>query len=71
MPRGKGVKLQTYREGALRDAIAFPQAEGAAWIDTAGRTHTWPEWRDWLGKRAGAGKLAPRGFPASKRFRPR
>ncbi|HEX3365014.1 DNA topoisomerase IV subunit A [Phenylobacterium sp.] len=71
MPRGKGVKLQTYREGGLRDAIAFAEAEGAAWIDTAGRTHTWPEWREWLGKRAAAGKLAPRGFPASKRFRPK
>jgi topoisomerase-4 subunit A len=71
MPRGKGVKLQSYREGALRDATAFSEAEGAAWIDGAGRTHGWPEWRDWLGKRAGAGKLAPRGFPASKRFRPR
>ena len=71
MPRGKGVKLQTYREGGLRDAIAFPQADGAAWIDTAGRTHGWADWREWLGKRAGAGKLAPRGFPASKRFRPK
>src|ERR1700761_582559 len=71
MPRGKGVKLQSYREGGLRDATAFPATEGAAWIDTAGRTHTWPEWREWAGKRAGAGKLAPRGFPASKRFRPR
>jgi topoisomerase-4 subunit A len=45
--------------------------QGTAWIDPAGRTHSWPEWREWLGKRAGAWKLAPRGFPASKRFRPR
>ena len=71
MPRGKGVKLQTYREGGLRDATAFAEADGAAWIDGAGRTHVWAEWREWSGKRAGAGKLAPRGFPASKRFRPR
>ena len=71
MPRGKGVKLQSYREGGLRDATAFAQADGAAWIDSGGRNHTWDDWRDWLGKRAGAGKLAPRGFPASKRFRPR
>jgi topoisomerase-4 subunit A len=71
MPRGKGVKLQAYREGGLRDATAFNADEGASWIDPAGRTHGWPEWRDWLGKRAGAGKLAPRGFPASKRFRPK
>jgi len=71
MPKGKGVKLQAYREGGLRDALAFAEAAGAAWIDGAGRTHAWDAWRDWLGRRAGAGKLAPRGFPASKRFRPR
>ncbi|THD65045.1 DNA topoisomerase IV subunit A [Phenylobacterium sp.] len=71
MPRGKGVKLQSYREGGLRDATAFAAEAGASWIDTAGRTHGWAEWREWLGKRAGAGKLAPRGFPASKRFRPK
>jgi topoisomerase-4 subunit A len=71
MPRGKGVKLQTYREGGLRDATAFPESEGAAWIDSGGRNHSWDDWRDWVGKRAGAGKLSPRGFPASKRFRPK
>ncbi len=71
MPRGKGVKLQTYREGGLRDATAFAEADGAAWIDSGGRNHSWDDWREWLGKRAAAGKLSPRGFPASKRFRPR
>ena len=71
MPRGKGVKLQSYREGGLRDASAFAEADGAGWIDTAGRSHGWADWREWIGKRAGAGKLAPRGFPAGKRFRPR
>jgi topoisomerase IV subunit A len=71
MPRGKGVKLQGYREGGLRDAIVFTSAEGAAWTDGAGRARAWPEWRDWVGRRAAAGKLAPRGFPSSKRFRPR
>jgi len=71
MPRGKGVKLQSYREGGLRDALAFKAEDGAAWIDQAGRTRVWPEWREWLGRRAASGKVAPRGFPASKRFRPR
>ncbi|MFN3514649.1 MAG: DNA topoisomerase IV subunit A [Phenylobacterium sp.] len=71
MPRGKGVKLQSYREGGLRDAAIFKAEEGASWIDSAGRTRVWPEWRDWLGKRAAAGKLAPKGFPTSKRFRPK
>jgi len=71
MPRGKGVKLQSYREGALRDAAAFKADEGLATVDASGRTRLWPEWREWAGRRAGAGKLAPKGWPANKRFRPR
>lgn len=70
MPRGKGVKLQSYREGGLRDALAFDAEAGPAWIDAAGRNRAWTDWRDWLGKRAASGKIAPRGFPATKRFRP-
>jgi topoisomerase-4 subunit A len=70
MPRGKGVKLQSYREGGLRDALAFDAEAGPAWIDAAGRNRAWTDWKDWLGKRAGSGKLAPKGFPSSKRFRP-
>ena len=71
MPRGKGVKLQSYREGGLRDAAAFKAEEGMTTVDASGRTRVWPDWREWLGRRAAAGKLAPRGFPASKRFRAR
>jgi topoisomerase-4 subunit A len=71
LARGKGVKLQSYRQGGLRDAQAFAASEGAAWSDAAGRTRQWPEWRQWLGRRAGAGRMVPKGFPASKRFAPR
>ena len=71
MPRGKGVKLQAYREGGLRDALAFDSADGCSWVDSAGRTRAWPEWRDWVGRRAASGKTAPRGFPTGRRFRPR
>ncbi len=71
MPRGKGVKLQGYREEGLRDAILFNADVGAAWVDSAGRNREWPEWRDWIGKRAASGKVVPKGFPASKRFRPK
>jgi topoisomerase-4 subunit A len=70
MPRGKGVKLQSYREGGLRDGLVFTAADGAAWTDAAGRTRSWTDWRDWLGRRASAGRLAPKGFPANRRFRP-
>jgi topoisomerase-4 subunit A len=71
MPRGKGVKLQSYREGGLRDVMPFTAAEGLSWITSDGRSRAWPDWRDWFGRRAGSGKLAPRGFPTSKRFRPK
>ena len=70
MPRGKGVKLQAYREGGLRDGVVVTAEAGASWIDSAGRNRVWAEWRDWVAKRAAAGKLAPKGFPATKRFKP-
>ena len=71
MPRGKGVKLQSYKEGGLRDAVVFKADEGGDWIDTAGRRRDWKEWREWAGRRAAAGRLAPKGFPANRRFTPR
>jgi topoisomerase-4 subunit A len=71
MPRGKGVKLQSYREGGLRDAMLFNADGGAAWVDGAGRNREWPDWREWLGKRAASGRLVPKGFPTAKRFRPK
>jgi topoisomerase-4 subunit A len=40
-----------------------------AWIDSAGRTRAVPEWPDYRGKRAAAGRLAPRGFSRSGRFK--
>ncbi|HWE46276.1 MAG TPA: DNA topoisomerase IV subunit A [Caulobacteraceae bacterium] len=62
MGRGKGVKLQAYREGGLRDAMTFAKAAGPEWIDSAGRRRSWPDWQDYLGKRAQAGRVAPRGM---------
>ncbi|MEO8812858.1 MAG: DNA topoisomerase IV subunit A [Caulobacteraceae bacterium] len=71
MAKGKGVRLQSYREGGLRDLMTFDAEAGATWTDAAGRVRAWPDWRAWLGRRAGAGRAAPKGFAASRRFRPR
>ena len=69
MPRGKGVKLQTYRgKDALADAMTFFSEDGLFVRDAAGRSRGFPEWQEWLGKRAQAGKVAPKGFPKSGRF---
>jgi topoisomerase IV subunit A len=68
MARGKGVKMQAYKDGGLADAIVFDAAEGLSWIDSAGRTRAVPEWKDYRGKRGAAGHLAPKGFSRSGRF---
>jgi topoisomerase-4 subunit A len=68
MARGKGVRLQRYKDGGLSDATTFTLAEGLRWKDPAGRTRTETELADWLGNRATAGKMAPRGFPRDNRF---
>jgi topoisomerase-4 subunit A len=72
MARGKGVRLQRYKDGVLSDVRVFQRGEGLSWLDSAGRTFTLPvtELGDWLGQRAQAGRLAPRGFPKSNRFGP-
>ena len=68
MGRGKGVRLQKYKDGGLSDATTFTLAEGLSWLDPAGRTRTETELAEWIGKRAGTGRMAPRGFPRDNRF---
>jgi topoisomerase-4 subunit A len=70
MARGKGVRLQKYKDGGIADAKTFVIAEGLTWKDSAGRTFTVtkPELNDWIGNRAEAGRLPPRGFPKNNRF---
>jgi len=72
MGRGKGVILQRYKDGGLSDLRVFKKADGLSWLDPAGRTFTLPfaELRDWVGQRAQAGRLVPRGFPKSNKFGP-
>ena len=68
MGRGKGVRLQKYKDGGLSDARTFVLADGLSWHDPAGRTRTETDLAEWLGKRASAGRMAPRGFPRDNRF---
>jgi topoisomerase-4 subunit A len=68
MGRGKGVRLQRYKDGGLSDATTFELARGLSWKDPAGRTRTETDLTEWLGKRATAGRMAPRGFPRDNRF---
>ncbi len=67
MTRGKGVILQRFADGKLADVRVFKKADGLTWLDSAGRTFTlsWSELRDWVGVRAQAGRVVPKGFPRS------
>ena len=67
MARGRGVILQRYAEGTLSDVRVFNRAEGLTWHTGAG-VRTEHAFADWVGKRAQAGRKAPRGFPKSNRF---
>ena len=66
--RGKGVRLQKYKDGGLSDVTTFDLNEGLKWLDPAGRTRTETELAEWVAKRATAGRMAPRGFPRDNRF---
>ncbi|PNE12952.1 MAG: DNA topoisomerase IV subunit A [Beijerinckiaceae bacterium] len=70
MARGKGVRLQKYRDGGLSDAKVFYLDQGLTWKDSAGRTFGVgaSDMRDWMGNRAEAGRLPPKGFPKNNRF---
>jgi topoisomerase-4 subunit A len=70
MARGKGVRLQRYRDGGVSDAKTFRLDDGLTWKDSSGRTWTVAngELRDWIGNRAEAGRLPMKGFPKNNRF---
>ena len=67
MTRGRGVQLQSYRDGGLADVKVFTRKEGLSWA-LGERTRVETDLRAWVGSRAGAGKAPPNGFPRSNRF---
>jgi topoisomerase-4 subunit A len=70
MARGKGVRLQKYKDGGAADARVFKKADGLTWSDSSGREFNRPisELKEWIGDRAQAGRLPPQGFPRHGKF---
>lgn len=70
MARGRGVRLQKYKDGGLSDVAVFEAKAGLTWKDSAGRefSATMKELAEWQGNRADAGRLPPKGFPKSNKF---
>ncbi len=68
MARGKGVRLQKFKDGGLSDATTLNLKSGLTWIDSSDRGWTVTDLAEWLGDRAQSGKLPPKGFPKNNRF---
>ncbi len=70
MARGKGVRLQRYKDGGVADAKVFKLSDGLSWKDSAGRSFSVEkrELKEWIGNRAEAGRLPPKGFPRNNKF---
>lgn len=70
MARGRGVRLQKYKDGGLSDVTVFDAKAGLTWRDSAGREFSaaMKELAEWQGTRADAGRLPPKGFPKSNKF---
>ncbi len=70
MTRGKGVRLQKYKDGGLGDVKCFTLKEGLIAYDRSNRARTFSanDLKDWRGERAQAGRLPPKGYPSGYRF---
>jgi topoisomerase-4 subunit A len=68
MTRGKGVRLQKFKDGGLSDARAFRLKDGLSWTDASGRNFAVSDLKEWIGERAQAGRLPPKGFPKNNKF---
>jgi len=67
MGRGKGVILQRYAKGGLKDVTSVLLSEGLKWHTGAG-TRCEKNITPWIGKRGQSGQLTPKGFPRSNQF---
>ncbi len=66
MARGRGVILQRYKDGGTADAKVFTLKEGLTW-KTGDRERTDTDLKEWVGERAQAGRLPPKGFSRDAR----
>jgi topoisomerase-4 subunit A len=66
MARGRGVILQRYKDGGCADAKVFKLKDGLTW-KSGDRERTETDLKPWIGERAQAGRLPPKGFSRDDR----
>ncbi len=67
--KGKGVILQRYKDGTLSDIMTFKKEDGISWKMNGGRQRSEKDLLTWEGKRGGAGRIVPNGFPRPPIFK--
>ena len=68
MGRGRGVILQRYASGGLADITTLNAAEGLSWRSGQQGVRTETDIKQWIGTRAHAGLLVPKGFSRANKF---
>ena len=70
MTRGRGVRLQRYKDGELSDVKTFKAADGLTWVDDGGRVfvQSLKELAAWRGNRGDAGRVRPDRFLTNNKF---
>ena len=68
LSKGKGVILQRYKDGYLEDIKCVSKTNGISWVLSGGRQRVEKDITSWIGKRGGAGKMVPNGFPRPPKF---
>ena len=70
MTRGRGVRLQRFKDGGLSDIKTFKAADGLTWVDAGGRVfvQSTKELAAWHGNRADAGRIRPDRFLTNNKF---
>ena len=68
MTRGRGVILQRYAKGGLADITTLNGKDGLSWRAGHQGTRMEPDIKRWIGKRAQAGLVVPKGFTRANKF---
>jgi len=68
--RGRGVRLQRFKDGELSDIKTFKGTDGLTWVDAGGRVfvQSMKELAAWRGHRADAGRVRPDRFLTNNKF---
>jgi topoisomerase-4 subunit A len=67
MKRGRGVKLQRFKNSKLSDIKIFDSELGLSW-NSGNKVRIEKDILPWLGIRSGSGKIPPFGFPKNNKF---